>query len=157
MFCREVKWSESRFPACLKSSSSQRHGFIFLSCAELQRILLMNAHPEPQSTVNVVHTDHVCHKPSHFLCFIQSFCMAWLIISVLLAQMWCRYVGPSSRLSALDLSNDRSAVHAFCLPQSPLQSPEEHQALCQHGCQKHVYQWPSARSWWELKLLGFLP
>lgn len=54
--------------------------------------------------------------------------------------MWPRFGGSSSHFSALDLSDAGSAVHALCLPQPLLQSPEEHQALCQHDSEKHVYQ-----------------
>lgn len=63
--------------------------------------------------------------------------------------MWSRFSGSSSHFSALDLSDAGSAVHTLSLPQPLLQSPEEHQTLCQHGSEKHFYQWPAARSRWD--------
>lgn len=66
------------------------------------------------------------------------------------------YVWPRSRLdgscssfSALDLSNAGSGVHAVHLSPTLLPQPEERQALCQHGGEKHVYQRPAARSRWR--------
>lgn len=53
--------------------------------------------------------------------------------------MWLRFGGSSPDYGALDLSDAGSAVHTLCLPQPLLQLPEERQALCQHGSEKHVY------------------
>lgn len=87
-------------------------------------------------------------------------CKIWynsfLLISspcCIISSNYCLFAGPRfggsrSHLSALDLSDAGSAVHDICLPQPLLQSPEEHQALFQHGCKKHVYKWPAAGSRW---------
>ena len=134
---RRARSSVSPFPICSKSSRPQLPGFSFLSCAELQRIQSMKARPNPQNMVNVMHTKQCFHTHDLLVTCI------YLLVTMFL---WSRFGGSGSHFGALDLSYAGSAVYTLCLPQPLLQSPEEHQALCQHGSEKHIYQWPAARS-----------
>lgn len=76
---------------------------------------------------------------------------SWVYSCMVYEYIWhhSRFDGSCSSFSALDLSNAGFRIHDVHLSQTLLPQPEEHQALCKHGGEKHVYYSPAAWSRWH--------